>query len=334
LSAKILVTGGTGFVGAYIIKALVEKGYRVRALRRNHQLPFFIPTDIFEKVEWVEGDILDVVSLQQAMSDIDVVIHAAAVVSFQKKERERIYRVNIDGTMNVVNMALEQKIKRFVHISSVASIGRTKNEEFVTEDKKWQESKINTHYAISKHRAEMEVWRGMAEGLPAVIINPSTVIGFGDWNKSSSAIFKNVYNNIPWYTKGINGFVDVEDVAAITVALMETMVTGERFIVSAENWSFQKLLNTIADGFGRKHPSKEATPLLGELAWRIEKIKSLFTGNMPLLTKESARVAHSQAYFDNSKVLGRLPGFSFTTLEQSIFKTCKKYLEAINAQQL
>jgi nucleoside-diphosphate-sugar epimerase len=192
---------------------------------------------------------------------------------------------------------------------------------------------VNTHYAISKYHGEMEVWRAMGEGLNAVIINPSTVLGFGDWNTSSCRIFKTMHDEFPWYTTGINGFVDVEDVARTTILLMESTISEQRFIVSSDNLSFQQLFNTIADGFGKKHPYKKATPFLGGVAWRLEKIKGFFTGRKPLLTKESARVAHSNTWFDNEKILRTLPGFSFTPLQESIQKACKNYLQAINTVQ-
>jgi nucleoside-diphosphate-sugar epimerase len=330
----VLVTGGTGFLGSYIIKELVEKGYAVRAIRRSKgKLPFYISPEIFAKVEWIEGDVLDVVSLDEAMQDTDMVIHAAAIISFLREDKKEMYKVNIEGTANMVNMAVEKKVSRFVHISSVAALGRSKTGGHVSEDKKWQNNKVNTHYAISKYHAEMEVWRAMGEGLNAVIINPSTVLGFGDWNTSSCRIFKTIYDEFPWYTTGINGFVDIEDVAKITLLLMESGIAEEKFIVNADNWSFQQLFNTIADGFIKKHPHKKATPLLGALAWRLEKFKGFFTGHKPLLTKESARVAHSNTYFENEKILTALPGFSFTPLQESIQKACKKYLQAINTVQ-
>ena len=328
----ILVTGGTGFLGAYIIKELVGKGFAVRAIRRSKKLPSFIPPHFFSTVDWVEGDVLDVVSLQDAMEGADAVIHSAAIISFSTEDKEEMYRVNIEGTANVVNMALEKNVNRFVHISSVAALGRTSQADQVNEEKKWQDSKVNTHYAISKHLSELEVWRGIAEGLNAVIINPSTVIGFGDWNTSSTRLFKNIYNEFPWYTAGINGFVDVEDVAAATVALLLSDVTAEGYIVSSENWPFQQLFNTIADNFGKRRPFRRATPFLAQIAWRLEKIKALW-GQAPLLTKESARVAHSKTYFNNTKILHALPGFSFTPLEKSIQKACKNYLEAIKSMQ-
>lgn len=326
MSTKVLITGGTGFLGAYIIQELVEQGYAVRALRRSHKLPFFIPATVLEKVEWVDGDILDLVSLDEAMEGIDAIIHSAAKVSFDPKEKKELYHINIDGTANMVNMALEKGIRRFVHISSVAALGRTASGDRVTEEKKWQHSKLNTQYAISKYHAEREVWRGMGEGLDVVVLNPSTILGYGDWNTSSCAIFKNTFKEFPWYTNGVNGFVDVRDVARAAVLLMKSGITGERFIVNGDNWSFRQLLNTIAEGFHKKLPSREATPFLGEIAWRLEKYKSLFSGKKPLLTQQSARIAQSKTYFEHHKLLKALPGFSFTPLTQSIQSACDKYL--------
>lgn len=312
-------------MGSYIIKELVENGFSVRAIRRNTQSPVYIDTGIWDQVEWVNGDILDVVSLEDAMQGMDAVIHSAAVVSFQKKDRKAMYQANVDGTANVVNMALEQNISRFVHVSSVAALGRTPDGGHVDEEKKWEETKVNTHYARSKYKGELEVWRGMAEGLNAVIINPSTILGFGDWNSSSCAIFKTIYKGFDWYSPGLNGFVDVEDVAKAAVRLMQNQVTEQRFIINGDNWFFKKLTDTIADNFGVKRPSRKTTPFLMAIAWRWEKLKSLITGHRPLLTKESARVAHSKTHFENNKSLTALPGFSYTPLEKSIHLACQRY---------
>jgi nucleoside-diphosphate-sugar epimerase len=330
----VLVTGGTGFIGAYIIKELIDKGYSVRAIRRSNKLPFFISPDILHKAEWVNGDVLDVISLNEAMSGIDSVIHSAAIVSFLKNERKQMYNTNVDGTANIVNLSLENGIKKLVHISSISALGRTSTGEHVTEEKKWTESKLNSHYGISKYKSEMEVWRGMGEGLNAVIINPSTVLGFGNWHDSSCAIFKNVYKGFKWYTKGINGFVDVEDVAKIAVLLMENNITEERFIINHENWEFEKLFDAMADAFGKKHPSWEATPFLSGIAWRFEKIKSILIGSKPLITKETAAIALSKTFWENDKILKALPGFSFNSLETCITKACKNYAEAVKNMQL
>ena len=307
----------------------MQQGYRIRALRRGNAIPFFIPATVFSQVEWVQGDILDTTILENAMEGADAVIHCAAKVSFVAADHLSMLKTNIEGTANVVNAALLKNIKRLVHISSVAALGRTSNGETVTEKKEWEDSRINTQYAISKYNAEMEVWRGIGEGLNAVMLNPSTILGYGDWNNSSCAIFKSAYNEFPWYTNGINGFVAVEDVARATVLLMETNISNEKFIVNGDNWSFRRLLTTMADAFGKKHPHREATPMMAEMAWRLEKIKTLYTGKPSLLTKESARVAQTTTYFSNSKICSALPGFSFTPLEECVKNACNHYLQNI-----
>ena len=325
----VLVTGGTGFIGAYIIQELITKGYSVKALHRRNNFPFYISKETLSKVEWIQGDILDVVTLENAMENVDAIIHSAAIVSFDKKLREQMYRINVEGTANVVNLALEKNIKRLIHISSVAAIGRTAKGQTVDEEKKWVTSSLNTHYAISKQKSEMEVWRAMAEGLSAVIVNPSTVLGFGNWNSSSTAIFKNIYHGFSWYSEGENGFVDVKDVAEVAVALIDAEIAGQRFILNGDNWPFRKLFNSIADQFKKPQPHRLATPFLGEIAWRLEHLKSYFSGHRPLLTKESAKVAHSRTNFDNSKILKALPGFNFTPLQQTIEIACGQYEQAI-----
>lgn len=236
-----------------------------------------------------------------------------------------MYHVNIEGTKNVVNAALEQGVKRIVYISSVAAIGRKLSGNTVNEKAQWEDSRLNTHYAISKFKAELEVWRGMAEGLEGVILNPATVLGFGDWNQGSSGLFKNAYKEFKWYTNGVNGFVDVEDLARAAVLLTQSDITEERFIICNDNWPFRRLFDTMADHFNKKRPSKEATPFLSELAWRLEKFKSFFSGKKPLLTRESAKVANSHTRFDNSKLLKAFPAFKYTPLEQTIARACARY---------
>jgi 3-hydroxyacyl-CoA dehydrogenase/nucleoside-diphosphate-sugar epimerase len=327
----VLVTGGTGFLGAYIIKELIEKGHSVRAIHRNGSMPFFLPADIREKTEWITCDIRDVIGLEDAMTGVDAVIHAAAKVSFTgKKDRQELFSINVDGTGHLVNAALAQNVRRFLHVSSVAALGRTKGGQDVTEEKSWEDSKYNTNYAISKFYGEIEVWRGIGEGLQAVIVNPSTLLGFGDWKKSSCQLFRNAFREFPWYTEGINGFVDVADAARAIVRLLENEISGQRYILNGDNWSFRHLFETMASAFGKKPPHREATPLLAAMAWRVEKVKSLLTGKPSLLTRESARVAATSTRFDNRKILRQLPDFGFTPLEETIRAACAAYLGQIH----
>ena len=322
----VLVTGGTGFLGAYVIRELLDKGYAVRAIRRGNTLPAFIPAHRLQQAQWIAGDVLDVSGLEEAMEGVDGVIHTAAMVSFSGRDRSELFRVNVEGTANVVNAALTQNVRRFVHVSSVAALGRSGQGETVTEKKSWEESKYNTSYAISKFRGEVEVWRGIGEGLPAVVVNPSTILGYGNWNNSSCALFRSAFREFPWYTEGVNGFVDVTDTARAIVCLLESDIVAERYIISGDNWTFRRLFETIATGFGKKPPSREATPFIAGIAWRTARLKSLFSGQPGILTRESARIARTSTYFDNSKILAQVPGFRFTPLEETIRQACSAYL--------
>lgn len=323
--ATVLVTGGTGFVGAYVIRDLVNQGYIVKALRRKPVVPFYIDADVVTKVEWIDCDILDTIGLEDAMHNTDAVIHTAAKVSFHPKDRRELFSTNVDGTANVVNAAIAKNVRRLIHVSSVASLGKRSNGGMVNEESKWQENKLNTNYAVSKYYGEMEVWRGIAEGLNAVIVNPSTILGYGDWNSSSNTLFKNAFKGFPWYTNGVNGFVDIEDVSRAIVQLLATNIRSERFILNGDNWSYRKLFDTIADSFGKRRPYRKATPFLSAVAWRLEKVRAWFTGKHEILTKETAKVAQSNTNFDNHKILNALPGFMFTDLETTIKKACTRY---------
>jgi 3-hydroxyacyl-CoA dehydrogenase/nucleoside-diphosphate-sugar epimerase len=352
---KVLVTGGTGFLGSYLIKELIAKGHTVRALRRSGgALPFYPGAGAgkiaglgktagleqradwgkadWEKVDWFESDIRDISGLEEAMAGVNAVIHSAAKVSYSGKDRRELFGVNIEGTMHIVNAALEQGVKRFIHVSSVAALGRTAGGGEVTEEKVWEDSKLNTSYALSKFHGEMEVWRGFGEGLPVAIVNPSTLLGYGDWNHSSCALFRNAFREFPWYTEGVNGFVDVTDTARAVVRLLESDISGQRYILNGDNWSFRRLFEAMAAGFGKKPPYREATPFLSGVAWRMEKIKSLLTGRPSLVTRESARVAGSKTFFNNSKILRQLPDFRFTPLEETIGAACRAYLEQAGHQ--
>lgn len=322
---RILLTGATGFLGSYLIKELIEHEYPVRALyRKDHHLPW-IPEQILSRVEWIQGDVLDIVSLEDALTDIDTVIHSAAVVSFDAKQRKRMYQVNVEGTNNLVNLSLESGVRRFIHISSVAALGRTENESWVNEKSKWEDNAVQTHYARSKFKAELHVWRGMAEGLNGLILNPSTILGYGDWKSGSCALFKQIHDGFPWYTEGVNGFVDVRDVACAIRLAMESTQTEKRYLICAENWRFQDLQQAMADGFGVSRPHRKATPFLLGLAWRMAAIKGWLTGKSPLLSKESARVGISKTHFDNQKFLEDFPAFHYRPLRDTIQEACQQY---------
>jgi nucleoside-diphosphate-sugar epimerase len=314
---KILVTGGSGLVGNELIKQLLASGEKVRAI--YHSTPVSIS---HPDLEIAECDILDVVALEEIMHSVTHVYHCAAIVSFDPKDKRKMLRLNIEGTSNVVNACIDSEIKKVVHVSSVAALGRMREDETVTEKMNWTEETGNSVYGKSKYFAETEVWRGIAEGVKAVIVNPSLILGGDNWENGSSAIFKNAYNEFKWFTNGVSGFVDVRDVARAMILLMNSEITAERFILNGENLPYRQIFSSISKCFGKKPPHKKVTPFLAELIWRVEELKTMFTGEKHLLTKETARTAQAKVYFDNSKFLKAFPGFEFYKIEETIEFTC------------
>lgn len=319
----VLVTGASGLVGKHLIQALVQKGTPVTGLYRS-DVPVF---DGAEKANWIQADILDIVALEDAMQGVREVYHCAAIVSFDSKNTKQLHQTNIEGTANVVNACLNQGIEKLLFVSSVAALGRIRENEAINETMNWTEETSNSAYGKSKYLAEMEVWRGIGEGLNALIVNPVIILGSGDWLKGSSAIFKSAYDEFPWYTEGKSGFVDVLDVVKAMVLLMESTITAQRFIISAENICYREIFTLIAQAFHKKPPHKKVTKLIAEIVWRLEALKSLFTKKSPLLTKETAKTARANVSFNNTKLLEQLPGFSYQPLSNSIERVCKELKE-------
>lgn len=316
----ILVTGATGLVGSELLKQLSAQNKRVRALYCTT-----LPTQNSSKnIEWFQADILDVITLEEAMKDVTQVFHCAAVVSFNPTKKKQLHQTNIEGTTNVVNTCLQEGVEKLVFVSSVAALGRIREDKPIDETMNWTEETSNSEYGKSKYLAEMEVWRGIGEGLPAVIVNPVIILGTSDWNKGSTEIFKTAYNEFPWYTEGTTGFVDVKDVAKAMIALMNSNITAERFILSSENCMYKDIFTKIAIAFNKKPPHKKVTPFLANVVWRWEAIKGKLTGIAPLLTKETAKTAQTKAIFNNNKLNEYLPNFRYTSLDETIERICSE----------
>jgi nucleoside-diphosphate-sugar epimerase len=314
-----LVTGGSGLVGAELIRQLLEQGQNVKATYNKTPLPDFGNNNLTS----IQCDILDTTQLEVAMKGITRVYHCAAIVSLTKKNIDELYAVNINGTTNIVNACLDAGVKKLVHVSSVSALGKVKGEQLITEEMMWTENNNKSVYGKSKFLSEMEVWRGIGEGLQAVIVNPSVILGVADWNSGSTKIFKTAFEEFPWFSEGVGGFVDVKDVAKAMILLMNSEITNERFILNADNLSYKTIFTEIANRFGKKPPYKKVTPFLASLVWRTEALKSYFTGKEPLLNKETAHKALSKVYFDNTKIKKSLPEFSFRPIDETIKDTCE-----------
>lgn len=323
----ILVTGGAGLLGNELIRQLLDAGKNVRAIYNKTALQNFDSPNL----QQFQCDILDVIGLEKAMQDIEQVYHCAAIVTFNPKHRQKMFKVNVEGTANVVNAALDAGIKKMVHVSSVAALGRIRQDKPIDETMNWTEETSNSKYGQSKFLAEMEVWRGISEGLDAVMVNPVIILGAGDWDSGSSQLFKSVYDEFPWYATGTSGFVDVRDVAKAMQQLMNSEINAQRFIVSAQNRSYADVFNLMAKAFGKKPAYKKVTPMLAAIVWRLEACKSFFTGKAPLVTKETSVTALAKVNFDNSKLIKYLPQFTYRPIEESITDICLSLQQKLNS---
>jgi len=281
---------------------------------------------MLNKIEWIEGDILDVYSLDKMLEGISGIYHAAAMVSFQPGDGRNMQNINIKGTANLVNAALDKKIKKLCHVSSIAAIGRAENNKPINEKTIWKASKRNSNYAISKYGAEKEVWRGIEEGLNAIIVNPAIILGPGEISSGTGKMITTVLNGLKFYSTGINGFVDVRDVVKTMLRLMESDITGERFVVSAENLTYKDIFSFIAQYLNKPAPRFEVKQWMGEIAWRAEYIKGLFKNSKPLITKETAKTANNTYIYSNKKLIETLD-FKFIPVTESIKDSCEYFLK-------
>lgn len=324
----ILVTGGTGLVGSHLLLELCKTNNKVRAIyraRSNRELVkqiFSYYTSDFEnlysRIEWVEADINDVLALEDAFKGVEYVYHCAALVSFNKRHRDKLWKVNIEGTANIVNACLDAGVKKLCYVSSTAALGKGEEHKLLTEKDSWEKTPDVSNYSISKHLAEQEVWRGTEEGLNAVMVNPSVIIGPHNWDNSSTALFKTIYNGLSFYTPGSNAVVDVRVVVKAMIELMQSELKAERYLVITENISFKHLCETIAQSFGKKGPQKKAGKFLVNLARLMEALKCRFTGKEPRITKETVQAAFKHFSYDCSKLKKALPDLETGTAQEAV----------------
>jgi len=334
--SMILITGGTGLVGAHLLLKLSEAGENIRALYRNadtltktkNLFAHYGKEPFFDTINWVQGDILDVPSLETAFTGVTHVYHCAAFITFNPKEEEQLRKVNIEGTANMVNCALAFGIHKFCHVSSIAALGDTiNNGDTITEETEWNPERSHNDYAIRKYGAEMEVWRAGQEGLNVVVVNPGVIFGYGYWQQGSGAILRTVQKGQYFYTFGKCGFIAVEDVVNCMVLLMESSKTGERYILIAENLTYKEMLDDVAEGLGKSKPSMYATHLLTSVGWRVDWLISKLTGKKRMLTRSMAQSSHATDVYDTTKIHEAL-SYNFTPLKPYIKDLCERFTAA------
>ncbi len=316
----ILVTGATGFLGSELVKQLIASGQQVRALKRETSaIPAFL---LHKHIDWINCDVLDLSLLEQGFKGVDYVYHCAAKISFNPADKEQLMKVNVEGTANVVNLCQEFGIKKLVHVSSVAAVGESKNGSLITEKDFWEFHNRQSFYALSKYQSEMEVWRAIAEGLNAVIINPSVILGKRAGMEGSGRIFETVKNGLRFYTSGSCGFVSVDDVVGIMISLMQSDITAQRFIVSSDNLTYKTLLTEIAIEMGLRPPTIEAKPWMLSLAWRSLRVASIFTGENASMTRNTARSSFLKQEYSNTKVKEALK-IDFIPVKRTVKDICE-----------
>lgn len=332
----VLVTGGTGLVGAHLLHKLVSNNENVRAIYRHktkledveNVFRYCGETDntLYNKIEWIQADILDIPALDEALKGIEFVYHCAAFISFEPDKYKILKRTNITGTANVVNLCISNNITKLCHVSSIAAIGNsTKNSE-ITENNFWNPEEDNSVYAITKYDAELEVWRGTQEGLDAVIVNPGIILGSGMWQSGSSSIFKKVYKGLKYYTSGSIGLVAVNDVVTIMVALLKSDIKNERFILVAENWTYKHFITSIAKALKVKPPYKEASFKLLNIVWRLDWLKQKLLGKRRVLTKHLVKSLTTTTNYSSKKIETSL-NYTFEPIEKAITRTANHYLK-------
>ncbi len=317
---KILVTGGTGFLGHHLLRELVKENIPVRAIHRSNSDR--VVMDAIEGVEWMEADVLDIVKLEEAFEGITHVYHSAAMVSFVPSDFKKMHQINIEGTKNVVNLSLEKGVEKLVHVSSIAAVSRKANQEILTEGDASESEGLPSEYGKSKYKSEMEVWRGFAEGLKVAIVNPSIIVGPFQWDRSSVRLFDREGFIGKVYTNGITGFVSVHDVVNAMQLLMNSEVNGERFILSAENLPLKQVFNWMAEDLGIKAPTIGSPKMLSAIMWRAFYLLHKIGGPSPLITKETAKSAHAENKYSGNKFATAFD-YEYQSIREIVRETCR-----------
>jgi dihydroflavonol-4-reductase len=322
-----LITGASGFLGRHLVRYLSGQGAEVRALYNKHAPGAELRS--LPGITWMRCDLLDVFEMEEAMRDIMDVYHCAAIVTFNAKRHEEMLHFNTESTANIVNQALEQGIRKLVYVSSVAALGRggKKNKE-LTEEEEWSDSSYNSAYGLSKYLAEMEVWRGIGEGLNAVIVNPGIILGPCEQHDPPYPLLKAAYKEFPFYTKGITSWVDVADVVKSLVMLMDSDISEERFIVSGGNLGFREVFTLLAAALGKRPPRYAAGSFMTGLAWRWGRLMNMLGGPQSVITKETAANANLFCYYNNEKLPRALAGFSYTPVSKSIEGMARSFINS------
>lgn len=310
---KVLVTGGSGFLGSRVIKYLVAGGYSVRVLVHSRLTKDLVNN---QSIDIVEGDVTNLQAVDKAVSGCEIVMHLAGLYAFYPwwdKKADVLYKVNVEGTRNICSAALKHKVQKFIFTSSIASIGKAPD---------------YSHYAKSKLLAENEVMKFCAAGLPALILNPAIIVGAGDYKPTPSGeiIIKFLHRSYFCYFDALLSIADVDDVAKAHLAAIDKGRIGEKYILSDNDpHSLKEIFSLLEKISGIKAPRiKIPLPILLALVY-IEEILSYFIFRKnPLMSSEGVKFCSLSVKLDNSKAIKEL-GYTITPLRETLTKAVNWY---------
>ncbi|MFN2260713.1 MAG: NAD-dependent epimerase/dehydratase family protein [Psychroflexus sp.] len=328
-----LVSGATGLVGCHLLAKLILEKSACRAMyrteiKKNHAIKVIqkygiSETEIAQYVDWQKADILRIPDLEVAFQNIKYVYHCAGFISNSPADYKKMRKVNIEGTANMVNTALAFGIKKFCHVSSIATLGQPLADEAITEETPNNLENKQSAYSISKYGAEIEIWRASQEGLDVVIVNPGIILGDGFLSSGSGKIIEKASTGFKFYPQKTTGFVSVYELADAMILLMKSDTKRERFILVSENLSFKTLMREIAIQFDSEPPKVALKPWMLYLAWLMEILKSSFSSHRRQLTRRSISSFFKTNYYDASKIENAI-GFKFQNISKSVEEIAKR----------
>ncbi len=333
----VLVTGGTGLVGSHLLFELSKSQLKIRALYRTKETIENVKTvfsfytdqvdDYFNRIEWLEADLEDLPKLETAFQGVTHVYHCAALISFDPNDYYKLRKTNVTGTANIVNLSVINAIEKLCYVSSIATLGF--DPEKITEETTWNPEDSQSVYAMTKHEAEMEVWRGVQEGVPSVIVNPGVILGPGFFESGSGLLFKRIHKGLKHYTSGVSGYVDVKDVVKGMIYLMNSDYKNERYIMVVENISFLELTTLISKAFKRNPPKKAVSSLKLSMAWRLDWLTHQLTGKKRKLTKNLSKTLTKKSYYSSEKLLEADVSFKFEPISAVVSEVCQIFSKTV-----
>ncbi|MBK6265802.1 NAD-dependent epimerase/dehydratase family protein [Marivirga sp. S37H4] len=313
----LLLTGATGLLGSNLLTHLLKEDFNIYAVKRPGSDTRLCPQS--NQITWITTDNLSVKFLTDLECPIDYIVHAAGLVSYQQKDKEKLFQVNHQFTKKLAGEALKLNVKKFLLVSSISAIGKKADSPLITEDTPWDETQFSSNYGRSKRASENAVKELGEKGLPWIIINPSVIIGPARPDQSSARLIGYVADKKPFYTEGLLNYVDVDDVSGIIIKALKSDFIHHQWILNGGTVTYKHFFTKVAEYLNTK-PPKYKIPKAGVMAGAfLENLYSKITGKRSTLSMETAKMAGNSSIYSADKLKSELET-QFTPLTDSIKK--------------